>query len=147
MKLKNLFIAAAVALGVSIGGLPVKVPGTSLSISGISEAHAQYHPRWRKHRHRHYHHRHYRHHHHRHRHYRRHRHNGGAAVAGAIIGLAAGAIAADIARKRYAPPPRYYYRHAPRWCNVGACASRYRSFRAYDCSFQPYRGPRRLCRM
>lgn len=30
-------------------------------------------------------------------------------------------------------------------CNVQACARAYRSFRASDCSFQPYRGPRRLC--
>jgi penicillin-binding protein 1A len=30
-------------------------------------------------------------------------------------------------------------------CDVNACARRYRSFRASDCTFQPYRGPRRLC--
>jgi len=30
-------------------------------------------------------------------------------------------------------------------CNVRACARTYRSFRASDCSFQPYRGPRQLC--
>ncbi|WFU50875.1 PBP1A family penicillin-binding protein [Sinorhizobium terangae] len=30
-------------------------------------------------------------------------------------------------------------------CNVNACARAYRSFRPYDCTFQPYTGPRRLC--
>jgi len=30
-------------------------------------------------------------------------------------------------------------------CNVRVCARTYRSFRASDCSFQPYRGPRQLC--
>ncbi|MCG6115405.1 MAG: PBP1A family penicillin-binding protein [Mesorhizobium sp.] len=34
---------------------------------------------------------------------------------------------------------------APRSCNVQACSSAYRSFRASDCSYQPYRGPRRIC--
>ena len=30
-------------------------------------------------------------------------------------------------------------------CNVRACSRAYRSFRASDCSFQPYSGPRKLC--
>jgi membrane peptidoglycan carboxypeptidase len=30
-------------------------------------------------------------------------------------------------------------------CNIQQCAASYRSFRASDCTFQPYRGPRRLC--
>lgn len=30
-------------------------------------------------------------------------------------------------------------------CNFRACASAYRSFRPADCTFQPYRGPRRFC--
>jgi hypothetical protein len=30
-------------------------------------------------------------------------------------------------------------------CNVQACASAYQSFRASDCTYQPYEGPRRLC--
>ncbi|WP_024588679.1 PBP1A family penicillin-binding protein [Aliihoeflea sp. 2WW] len=30
-------------------------------------------------------------------------------------------------------------------CNVQACARAYRSFRSSDCSYQPYRGSRRLC--
>jgi penicillin-binding protein 1A len=30
-------------------------------------------------------------------------------------------------------------------CNYRACARAYRSFRPSDCTYQPYRGPRRLC--
>lgn len=30
-------------------------------------------------------------------------------------------------------------------CNVAACSQSYRSFRASDCTFQPFEGPRRLC--
>jgi len=30
-------------------------------------------------------------------------------------------------------------------CNVHVCASYYRSFRASDCTYQPFRGPRQLC--
>jgi 1A family penicillin-binding protein len=30
-------------------------------------------------------------------------------------------------------------------CNYRACARAYRSFRSSDCTFQPYRGPRKLC--
>ena len=30
-------------------------------------------------------------------------------------------------------------------CNDRACAKAYRSFRASDCSYQPYRGPRIIC--
>lgn len=48
----------------------------------------------------------------------------------------------------YAPRPRYRVRPRARgfprahfaWCN-----QRYRSYRAYDNSFQPYNGPRRPC--
>jgi BA14K-like protein len=30
-------------------------------------------------------------------------------------------------------------------CDIDACAAAYRSFRASDCSWQPYEGPRRFC--
>ena len=54
-------------------------------------------------------------------------------------------------------PPRGYYRrhvpryHAPRYRNPVAshvrwCSSRYKSYRAWDNTFQPYNGPRRQCR-
>lgn len=41
-------------------------------------------------------------------------------------------------------PERDAARQAPR-CNVRACSRAYRSFRASDCTFQPYRGRRRIC--
>ena len=58
-----------------------------------------------------------------------------AFIAGAIFG---GAIAAQ------EPPIRY----RPRGVNshVDWCHARYRSYRAYDNTFQPYNGPRRQCR-
>ncbi len=37
------------------------------------------------------------------------------------------------------------YQQAPQSCNVRACSQEYRSFRASDCTYQPYRGPRRIC--
>lgn len=57
--------------------------------------------------------------------------------AGAIIG---GAIAAQ--PRYYAPAP------APSGINpshVAWCENRYRSYRAYDNTFQPYNGPRQQC--
>ena len=30
-------------------------------------------------------------------------------------------------------------------CDIDACSKTYRSFRASDCTFQPYEGPRKLC--
>jgi hypothetical protein len=35
--------------------------------------------------------------------------------------------------------------HSPNHCDVQACASAYSSFRATDCSYQPFEGPRRAC--
>ena len=35
--------------------------------------------------------------------------------------------------------------NAPSWCNVNLCASNYRSFRASDCTYQPWSGPRQIC--
>ena len=58
---------------------------------------------------------------------------------------------AHVAPAYHAPPPRYNappprYR-APAHCNVPACSAHYRSFRAHDCSFQPYGNrPRQRCR-
>lgn len=75
-----------------------------------------------------------------------------ALVGGVIGGLALGAIVAG-SRRSYAQP-RYYapapvYR-APRRsfsaAHHGWCSARYRSYRASDGTFQPYHGPRRLCR-
>jgi hypothetical protein len=77
------------------------------------------------------------------RHYRR------GPSAGAIIGgLAAGAIIGGaLAAPRYAEPryvaPRRYVSGGS--AHVNWCYSRYRSYRAYDNSFQPYNGPRQQC--
>nr|WP_319390876.1 BA14K family protein [uncultured Cohaesibacter sp.] len=142
MKLKQTIVASAIALCMGVTGLPFGGVSSSTGLLGVSEAQAQPAPRWRRPpggrppiR----------------RPIRRNNNNVGVGIAGAIIGLTAGAIAADIARKNRAPAygyraPAYGYR-APDWCNVPACASRYRSFRAYDCTYQPYNGPRTYCRM
>jgi hypothetical protein len=100
---------------------------------------------------------------------RHHRGHGGAAAA-AIAGLAIGAIiAGSTSRRGYAyeyaapPPPVYYappppvvygpppvaYSYAPapwtpEW--YAYCARKYRSFDPASGTFQPYYGPRRLCR-
>lgn len=57
--------------------------------------------------------------------------------------------------RRLSPPPYwvypvpvpgwYYDDDEPPYCNYRACARAYRSFRARDCTYQPYHGPRRYC--
>ncbi|OHV77991.1 BA14K family protein [Ensifer sp. LCM 4579] len=69
----------------------------------------------------------------------RHRHHHHGSNFGAVIGgLAAGALIGGLLAQ-----PRYYggggSAHT-RWCYA-----RYRSYRAYDNTFQPYHGPRRAC--
>ncbi|WP_082659439.1 BA14K family protein [Aureimonas sp. AU40] len=82
--------------------------------------------------------------------YYRHRHNnGGAAIAGAILGLGVGAAIASANQPRYVAPryaaPAYGLRPWTRdWYRY--CASRYRSFDPGSGTFQPYNGPRQLCR-
>lgn len=82
--------------------------------------------------------------------YRRHHHGG--AVAGAIFGLAAGAIIAGAAsQQRYGNSysSTRYNGYAPEpWSDewYAYCASKYRSFDPDSGTFQPYNGPRRLCR-
>lgn len=71
-----------------------------------------------------------------HRHYRHRRGNAGAIIGG----LAAGAI---IGGALAAQQPRYYRGGN---AHVQWCHARYRSYRAYDNTFQPYNGPRRQCR-
>ncbi|PHP66576.1 hypothetical protein CSC94_12880 [Zhengella mangrovi] len=61
-------------------------------------------------------------------------------------------------RRAPVPPPSMAPRHdnrkpamagkrrpMKRSCDVRACKRAYRTFRASDCTFQPYRGPRRQC--
>jgi len=92
------------------------------------------------------------------------RHRGAAAAA--IIGLGAAAIIANSRHHSYyhygygyrpyyygpppyvayAPPPVYRYAPAP-WSPAwySYCSRKYRSFDPASGTFQPYRGPRRLC--
>lgn len=56
----------------------------------------------------------------------------GAFIAGAIIGNAINN-----------PPPRYYRGGGS--AHVQWCYNRYRSYREWDNTFQPYHGPRRQC--
>ena len=73
------------------------------------------------------------------RYYRRHRDPNVGAIIG---GLAAGAIIGGaLAQPRYVTPRRYVGGNA----HVNWCYSRYRSYRAYDNTYQPYGGPRRQC--
>lgn len=75
-------------------------------------------------------------------HHRRHNSSNAAAVLG---GLAAGAIIggaiAQSQQPRYELPQRDLYgdRH------VSWCFARYRSYRAFDNTFQPFNGPRQQC--
>lgn len=94
------------------------------------------HRKWRKH-------------HRKWRKHRRHRHRGhhaGAFIGGLIIG---GAIAHAARPRVYYESPRVYYHPRPAYrlgrAHVNWCYSRYRSYRAYDNTFQPYHGPRRAC--
>ncbi|ASY63494.1 immunoreactive 14 kDa protein BA14k [Sinorhizobium sojae CCBAU 05684] len=72
------------------------------------------------------------------------RHRDRDSNVGAIIGgLAAGALLGGLlAQPRQYGQPRYYGGGSAhtRWCY-----GRYRSYRAYDNTFQPYQGPRRAC--
>ena len=93
-------------------------------------------------------------------------HNGNDDWAWALGGLATGVIIGGLlAQPRYYGPsyydqsyygptyyrPRYYaprnYRQVYYGGNTHArwCYARYRSYRAYDNTFQPYYGPRRAC--
>lgn len=84
----------------------------------------------------------------RHRRHRRGAYIAGGLIAGALIGSALAAPRYYGPRYRYYDAPRRAYR--PRRVRVGRahenwCYNRYRSYRAYDNTFQPYHGPRRGC--
>lgn len=73
-----------------------------------------------------------------HRRHYRHRNNNAGAIIG---GLAAGAIIGGA----IASQQPGYYRGGGGNDHVNWCYSQYRSYRAFDNTFQPYNGPRRQC--
>ncbi|MEN3792071.1 BA14K family protein [Fulvimarina sp. MAC3] len=89
------------------------------------------------------------------RHYRDRGNAAAAAVIGGIVGLGVGAAIASQQPRYYQPRPVYRTRPvsrgygAPRpWTGewYRYCAARYRSFDARSGTFQPYHGPRQICR-
>lgn len=75
-----------------------------------------------------------------------------AIALGLGIGLPLAALAARPAYDPYYAPRPVYREYAPRRvyrgggsAHVDWCYNRYRSYRAYDNSFQPYNGPRQQC--
>ena len=77
--------------------------------------------------------------------HRGHRYGGGLAagiIGGLIIGGAIANSRLEDRERDYAPPYRRDYGRA----HVSWCYSRYRSYRDYDDTYQPYRGGRRYCR-
>ena len=79
--------------------------------------------------------------------YYRPRYNRGAAIAGGVIGgLALGAIIANSQRPVYRDRVVVRRSNGFSAAHHGWCSARYRSYRSYDGTFQPYHGPRKLCR-
>ncbi|WP_411033188.1 BA14K family protein [Shinella sp. BYT-45] len=68
--------------------------------------------------------------------HRRYRHRDNSWVPLAIMGMGAAMMGSAIANDRA---------YAGGGSHVQWCANRYRSYRAYDNTFQPYNGPRRQC--
>jgi len=83
--------------------------------------------------------------------------SGAAATAASLPKPAAPAPAAQVNNERVANMPpaatqpkadtqtNQQTNAAPARCDVSACAAAYHSFRASDCSYQPFSGPRRAC--
>jgi hypothetical protein len=76
--------------------------------------------------------------------YRHYRDDDDDDFGAALGGFAAGAIIGGLLTqpRTYAPAPRVYYGGNS---HTSWCYSRYRSYRAYDNTYQPYYGPRRQC--
>lgn len=62
----------------------------------------------------------------------------------AVIEVSLRSEPGGVSRASVAPTP-VAATAAPTQCNIRACSGTYRSFRASDCTFQPYRGGRSLC--
>lgn len=76
-------------------------------------------------------------------HYRRHYRGGsGFYGSGAFLGFGLGVPAYNY---YYNEPRRYYRTNRLSGAHVQWCYDRYRSYRAYDNTFQPYHGPRQQC--
>ncbi|EAU43160.1 hypothetical protein FP2506_09961 [Fulvimarina pelagi HTCC2506] len=162
MSFLKAFSVKILALTLAFSLAPATIPA-GVSLPGISVTAAKADPYYRHYRGGHYYRgdryyrgpRHYR----GHRRYGHRRHRGGnaaaAAVIGGIVGLGLGAALASQPRY-YEPRPVYRtrpvarsYGGAPRpWTGAWYryCAARYRSFDARSGTFQPYHGPRQLCR-
>lgn len=69
----------------------------------------------------------------------------GAAILGLGLGFGLGSMYNNY-NYYDAPPPRRYYRtERLSSAHVRWCYNRYRSYRAWDNTFQPYGGPRQQC--
>lgn len=81
-----------------------------------------------------------------HRHHRRH-YNDSAIYFGLGLGLPAYNYyrGPSYYEPGYYPPRRHYRTQRPSSAHVRWCYDRYRSYRAWDNTFQPYGGPRRQC--
>ena len=89
----------------------------------------------------------------RHRHHRHHRGRDFDSGAAAVLGLGLGLGLGSIYNNGYyndgyyvQPAPRRYYRtQRLSSAHVQWCYDRYRSYRSWDNTFQPYNGPRQQC--
>ncbi|MBZ9670497.1 BA14K family protein [Mesorhizobium sp. ES1-3] len=87
------------------------------------------------------------------RHHRRNFDDGDAAILGLGLGLGLGSLAYNNyydpyyydSYPRYYHPHRYYRAGRLSSAHVQWCYNRYRSYRAWDNTFQPYNGPRQQC--
>lgn len=72
--------------------------------------------------------------------------DGAAAILGLGLGLGLGSMYNSYDYYAPPPPPRRYYRtERLSSAHVRWCYDRYRSYRAWDNTFQPYNGPRQQC--
>ncbi|HXV29638.1 MAG TPA: BA14K family protein [Sinorhizobium sp.] len=138
-KIGILLLAAATAF---TGYVPAQaMPAASITVSQSKDVDLVRHRRERDYRHGWYNgHRGYRYH---RRGYRRHSDGWWYPLAAFGAGMIIGGAIATPAQPRYAAPRYTESRLPPR--HVNWCYDRYRSYRAWDNSFQPYGGPRQQC--
>ena len=78
-------------------------------------------------------------------HYRHHFRDSDAAILGLGLGLGLGSIYNNYDYYDAPPPRRIYRTQRLSSAHVQWCYDRYRSYRAWDNTFQPYNGPRQQC--